>query len=127
LATNEVNCFIAEKSEVNDAAVRFTVVGDVPLVGVVVGVVVDDDFDELLHADAARAATATIAMVTTRCLDLLRIPVDDPLSELSTSVSCHMEGGWPSAGAYAYWLVRRCCRRIGLCVFGAAKLDGREA
>jgi hypothetical protein len=76
---------------VNDAGVRFTVVGDVPLVGLV-GVVLDDDFDELPHAEAARTAAATIAIVTTRRLDLLRITRDNPISGISTSVSCRSSG-----------------------------------
>jgi hypothetical protein len=59
----------------------------------VVGFVLDEDFDELPHADAARTAAATIVTVTTRRLDLLRITPDDPISEFSTSVSCRSEGG----------------------------------
>jgi len=83
---------MAEKSDVKDAAVMFTVVGDVALVGVVVGVVFDDDFDELLHADATRTAAATMVIITARRLDLLRMTPDDSISEFSTSVSCRSGG-----------------------------------
>jgi hypothetical protein len=116
---------MAEKSDVNDAGVRFTVVGVVPLVGVV-GVVLDDDFEELPHADAARTAAATIAIVTTRRLDLLRITRDDPISGFSTSVSCRSSRRFTARRSVCLWGGARCPRRIDLCVFDDANHDGRK-
>ena len=66
LATNDVSCFIAEKSEVNEAGVNVTDEGEEVLDPVVVGVVPEAGFDELLHADAAIRAPAVMTIAAAR-------------------------------------------------------------